>query len=248
MEPTDTAHPRLQAETRWAYCLHECDQAVIARAIEKARRGETAWSKKPDSEGAALGERTITDGVLHYRMDGVDNALDEERDVSDPGKRYVPKTDDGRPRRAERVWVEATIGGSTGGSDEVEIETDLAFLDPDEHWPTEFAISLSADTEIAVDELVKVLVDACFQPRDGEHDDDSAETQRDNFDDHALWVGDDPAAAPQGSAGPRGPAGAVCGDDGGGDSGHPLVVEDGGVVVASSDLGRVEARGRARAR
>ncbi len=43
---------------------------MIARAIDKARRGEPAWPKKPDTEGAALGERTITDAVIHYRMDG----------------------------------------------------------------------------------------------------------------------------------------------------------------------------------
>ena len=158
------------------------------RAIDKARRGETAWSKKPDTEGAALGERTITDAVLHYRMDGANNALDEERDIVDPQKRYVPKTDDGRPRRAERVWVEATIEGGAGGSEQVEIETALALLDPEEHWPTEFGIALSADTEMSVDEVVELLVNGCFQPRDGERDDDSAETQREHFEDHALWV------------------------------------------------------------
>ena len=184
---SNTKHPRLDGRSRGIYRLDECDQAVIARAIGKAQRGETAWTKQPHSEGAALGERTITDAVLRYRIDGSDQTLDEERDVSDPSKAYVPKTDDGRPQRAERVWVEATIEGNAGGSEKVEIETDLALLDPDEHWPTEFGIALSADTEMNIDELVEMLIHACFQPRDG-RDEDSAETQRDDFEDHALWI------------------------------------------------------------
>ena len=164
---------------------------MVARAIDRAKRGETAWSRKPggeDAGDAARGELTITDAVLHYRLDSVDNALVDERGTADPRKRYVPRSDDGRPRRAERVWVEATVEGSDGGTEKIEIETDVAFLDPDEHWPTESGIALRADTRITVDELVELLVEACVQPREGERDDDSAETQRENFDDHALWV------------------------------------------------------------
>ena len=95
-------------------------------------------------EGAALGECAIAEAVLHYRMEGVDHTLDEERDMSDRTRAYVPRTQDGRPRRAERVWVEATIEGSGGGSEKIDIETDLALLDPDECWPNEFGVALSA--------------------------------------------------------------------------------------------------------
>ena len=37
---------------------------------------------------------------------------------------------------------------------------------------------------MSVDEFIEVLVEACFQPRD----DDSAETQSEHFENHALWV------------------------------------------------------------
>ena len=184
MEATKTRHPRLNAASRWPYG-EACDQVVIARAIERARRGQTRWSKKTGS--AAVGERTISDARLLYRMHGVDNALEDNRNVSDPVKRYVPKTEDGRPARAERVWVKARIVG-LGGSEEVEIEADVALLDPDEHWPNEFGIALAADTEINVEELTDVLTEACMRPSYGDPDEDSTITGRQRLEEHALWI------------------------------------------------------------
>ena len=184
---TKTKHPRLEAKTSSWYSLHECDQTMITHAIEKAQRGETSWSQKPKTVDSTLGERTITDAALHYRMSGADKTLEDEREITTPPEHDVPKTDDGRPQRAERVWVEATIEGSGGGSEKVEIETDAALLNPNGHWPTEFGIALAADTGISVDELVELLVQACFEPGN-DPEDDNAETQRDDFDAHALQV------------------------------------------------------------
>ncbi len=161
---------------------------MIADAIDKARRGETAWSQKPETVGAALGTRRITSAVLDYRMNGVDNALGYDPDDGNARERYVPNTGNSRSKRAKRVWVETTITGSAGGTEEIEIESDLAVLDPNEHWPTEYGIALSAETAINVEELVELLVQACYEPRAGDPDDDSAETQRAEFDAHALVV------------------------------------------------------------
>ena len=99
MEPTTpakTKYSRLQATSTRTFSVHECDNAVIADAIDKALRGEAAWSHKTRTE-SALGRREITSAVLHYRMDGVDNALDDDLGEDNPREHYVPITNESRP-------------------------------------------------------------------------------------------------------------------------------------------------------
>ena len=161
------------------------DEVVLARALRLA--GLQEWAASDDGPTSLRRDvRRLTNFTIHYEMDGDVQTLTCPRTPDAP--RFLPQAGqdrEGGPKRADRLWVDAHVREPNGGTTRLELPVDVAVLDPEERGPDEYQVLVKPERSgLNVYTLVGILENACFQPWEGP-DDDSEETQRERFTNHA---------------------------------------------------------------
>ena len=165
---------------------------------ERCERADTVALRRALSL-AGLAERAVTGPVerrsrpqvlesfrIGYATEGRTVVLGQPRGNEAP--KFLPRAGaaaERKPRQPDSMWVEAEIAGVDGARSTVRWPVDFAVLDPDENWPTEYQVLVPAGARsLDIETLADLLENACFEPWSGP-DEDSEETQRDRFGDHA---------------------------------------------------------------
>ena len=162
---------------------NEPDRITIERATAAVHEGQSEPIVTPGDDGPPRGRRGVVETTILYRLGGNDYELTSDRDKTHIHQEYRKNRRAGENlEQADGIWVQATVTGKDGGSERIVMESDIAFIDPDEHWPTDYDVLVSKkNSRLTVKKLIELITRACFEPGN-DADDDSIETQHDMFD------------------------------------------------------------------
>ena len=147
-----------------------CDQQALWRATERAGISHRLCTEENRYRGYPWYDRlaratTMTTTVI---LDGEARGLEAQRRKREP-------LDSGRP---ETITFTLETTGRDGATNRVPIPGDVAFPNDDVGWVGDASVLVTADSEIAPEELADLLYNAFFTPSD-DVEADSYDTQRD---------------------------------------------------------------------
>ena len=171
--------------------IPQCDQVALLRAAELNGLDDRLFHPNRKLDGEAWYDRLAR--IVHTTIEHTTPA--EETTL------YPQRMDDitENMQRVDAITVKATLE-QEGVERGIELKSDLAVTCTLPEAPTAGGVLITRNTTLTMETLQKLLHWAMFEPRNDEHEDDSPETQEDDFLQNAHYAAAKLLLAPEEAA------------------------------------------------